>query len=330
MMIHWQLLFLNVTFTLMVVARKTKLSSNAVIFYNVYIPSADEAAPPAISIVTEQLQLRDASLASNLPLFYTSIGKNYVLPNCTSCTQLQHISKGTEIETLTKLHAYCIDNSDKEVIYMHNKGSLRPTVENHQLRRMLTKSIFSKECLIDKQFASCNVCSARFSPLPHFHAPGNMWVASCSYVSKLIPPNEFEGRMFDVLKSAPKKTFGRLTNLHSFEVGTERFSAEHWIHSHPDVVPCDVYPGIFVWSYGAIPSNNNWTPNLVDAPRFSIDAYKIEGLNSKSMIERKVAPWFSLSGRIHEWMVLYGKIPHEESWTWDFYQKSNTTNQFRD
>lgn len=53
----------------------------------------------------------------------------------------------------------------------------------------MDRAIFSRQCLDLPR--ECSVCSARFSPVPHPHNAGNMWVARCSYIVKLIPPFEF-------------------------------------------------------------------------------------------------------------------------------------------
>ena len=36
----------------------------------------------------------------------------------------------------------------------------------------------------------CDVCSLRFSPLPHQHVSGNMWLARCSYVERRVEINQ--------------------------------------------------------------------------------------------------------------------------------------------
>ena len=90
----------------------------------------------------------------------------------------------------------------------------------------------------------CNVCSAHFSPVPHFHTHGNIWAAKCSYVLKLVPPNVFAKEMEKVYNSAPAdlapiiQTWG--ANQEHL-MGRGRFANEHWVHSHPSVQPCDLY-----------------------------------------------------------------------------------------
>ena len=171
---------------------------------------------------------------------------------------------------------------------------------------------------------TCNVCSARFSPLPHFHTPGNMWVGSCSYISKLIHPEAFGNKMNNATERAPTNRFGKASKIAGTHVGRERHAAEHWVHSHPDVIPCDVCPGTCVWNYERLPSNDNWKPDLVYAPRFPmIEDYEEEDY-LLSVRKSAQGAWFSLVGRIHEWKALYGKVPNEKSWVWNYYNLSHS------
>jgi len=62
---------------------------------------------------------------------------------------------------------------------------------------MITKAALSDECQTVSA-DQCNVCSARFSPLPFLHSSGNHWTASCDYVSNLIPPAYFYPAMEEV------------------------------------------------------------------------------------------------------------------------------------
>ena len=93
-----------------------------------------------------------------------------------------------------------------------------------------------------------------------------MWVSKCSYVSKLIPPDIFRKKMDTIVQCAPRKRFGKTTDM-PFMVGNG-FSSGHWINSHPDVCPCDVYPGTYLWAWDRLPSNSKWKPDLKYAPRF--------------------------------------------------------------
>lgn len=106
-------------------------------------------------------------------------------------------------------------------------------------------------------------------PLTLLFCQGNFWSASCDYVRKLIPPNEFaqaQDAMYEELLQKQNKqmndsdsddVYGQqrpqqlppiLLRNDSFWVprpaslGLGRFANEVWIGSHPDVIPCDVSP----------------------------------------------------------------------------------------
>jgi hypothetical protein len=88
------------------------------------------------------------------------------------------------------------------------------------------------------------------SPVPHPHASGNMWLARCEYVQKLIDPRLFKDAMNEAVFNADiQRSVGWCL------VGRECWAAEHWIHSHPSsVMPCDLSNDeSFVWGYDHIP-----------------------------------------------------------------------------
>ena len=101
--------------------------------------------------------------------------------------------------TLSVLHSFCVKNPGKRVRGVQQN-------DDDFLRRMLTKSVFTDKCFNfqnpiskKKSTCNCNVCSARFSPLPHFHTSGNMWVADCFYVWKLIDPLLLQSKTEDAV-----------------------------------------------------------------------------------------------------------------------------------
>ena len=117
-------------------------------------------------------------------VFVRSTGKPIQIENATI---LQHDDEGDESQTLGLLCQHCVENPSDTVVYLHSKGSFHAKEENNRLRRL------SEECAhVPDQ---CNICSSRFSPLPYPHTSGNMWVAKCVYVRKLINPNEFQQKI---------------------------------------------------------------------------------------------------------------------------------------
>jgi hypothetical protein len=173
------------------------------IFYNVYI--RPEEPNKGLRIVREQLRdrahqksLRDATL------YYTLIGAtNVTFPPCEFCVELASVETGDEVITLQKLY------------YIHNKGSYTNSTGNEVLRKVLTKAVFSKECYDmpkAQEVGDCNLCSAQFTILPFHSTVRNFWVGECSYISKLIPPNQFtkakEDLMDKVLSNASWEHIG--------------------------------------------------------------------------------------------------------------------------
>jgi hypothetical protein len=130
---------------------------------------------------------------------------------------------------------------------MHSKGSYHNNPTNEVLRPLLTSAIFSDKCLAAAP-TECDVCSARFSPLPQWHAPGNMWVAPCSYVRNLVSPKAFPTLVNKAVQEARQV-------YHWAEPGTQReplvgqgrFANEHWVHTYPTVKPCDLYTIPWTW-----------------------------------------------------------------------------------
>ena len=201
------------------------------VFYNLFVNNKKDASR-VMDIVSEQ---KSFLLPEYHKSFYVqSMGG--VQLNITNTTILGHRPKGNEVITLHSLWKFCKKNPQTEkVVYLHSKGSFHPKPKNTRLRKFLTAGALSEECaLVGTQ---CNVCSTRFSPLPHPHTPGNMWLARCDYIRKLIDPLQFEETMNSIYSARTNTTqCKRMDDIsESSCVGLGRFSAEHWVHSHPSV-----------------------------------------------------------------------------------------------
>ena len=270
------------------------------VFYNLYVKRESDMKRVS-QIVQEQFREVD-------PSYHTVVHVNSIgvpMPSISNFTSAKVIEigqspKGSELDTLRSLWEYCKFNPDNNVIYLHSKGSFHPTRANNQLRRFITTGALSRECaeLPD----TCNVCSSRMSPMPHPHTSGNMWLARCSYVrNHLMEPFLFQEEM-----GPNKGDCG----------GAERFSAEHWVHSHPSVRPCDLYTQPdFVWNYGKIPSTERLAQNLhlAQAPRFAHDSYLIPGVCDGAG---------SLQHRLDEYERIYRTTPDRSWWGWEFFNHS--------
>jgi hypothetical protein len=320
-------------------------NNNIPIFYNLYVANASDA-DRVFKFVTEQLSLRDPTI--HYPIFVNTIGYNNNNNNnnrdgdftsklstkISNVIHLQHYDDANEKVTLQALWEYCnkVTNntsttkpaSSKKVVYLHSKGSYSSTEENEKLRWFLSLGALSKECSRISSLPStlpCNVCSSRFSPIPHPHTSGNMWLADCYYVSKLLPPINFATRMRAFKHKGTPACTGRM-----------RWAAEHWIHSHPTVKPCDLYNNrSFLFNYENLPdlrgktttmvSNNNNDDDddndkdiftLQSAPRYDLSTFSATGVCNKTGVG-------TLHDRLEEYQKLYHLEPDSSWWGWRFW-----------
>ena len=268
---------------------------NIPVFYNLFVKN-EEDAPRVMDIVKEQF--KKSLPGVHYPIYVNSIGthldfnSNYGSGDGSDATNTKPLNTterpieilgryetADEHVTLKALWDYCVkpQNKHKKVVYLHSKGSFTNSQNNGKLRRFLTAGALSKECATIGSNASkkgtgnsysCNMCSSRFSPVPHPHTSGNMWLAKCSYVKKLIDPEQFEAAM-ESLEHDDGEEFLACD-------GRGRYSAEHWVHSHPSVKPCDLYTDpSFTWNYDGIPAVKQFKKNLKlqAVPRFDLETY---------------------------------------------------------
>jgi len=257
-----------------------------------------------VKIAHEQLATRGLSNWRTVSIEYTTIGTDVEL-GCRNCNHQQHMAVGNETLTMQALYEHCWAHPSERVAYMHNKGSFHNTDVNILLRHAHMKSMFAPGGC-SAMPATCSVCSPVFSPSPHFHTSGNMWVAQCEYIKRLQPPKRFEAMMSTIHTDAPP-----------WAVGRDRWSSEHWVHSHPSVRPCDTYSGLFTWGYENVP-RPGWNVNLTMAPRYPLQHYEnfVYGGANASL------PPFQLADRLAEWRLLYAEVPSKDSWIWAYHNAS--------
>jgi hypothetical protein len=304
----------------------TSSSSNATTsdtltaFYHVFQADASGGETLSASIVREQLSVAMSSVAFGAiqKLNFVFVGPDNsgipALLNCSVCQQLEHRANGDEALTLQHVFDHCKQNPAGRVLYMHSKGSFHNTPENVVFRRFITKGAWSDACQTMPQ--ACSACASRFSPLPHHHFPGNIWVARCDYVSRLIPPVQMEAAMERVASQVTAAQWSDFLKRPDM-IGRGRFSSEHWLSSHPSLVPCEVYPRAdYTWgeSTGQIPQNwkssggsTDWTPTLQTFPRpgTNLSGYCQKGCD---LDLDKVKAW-----RTFEWQQLYPAAPLQTS-----------------
>jgi hypothetical protein len=292
-----------------------KTTGKLAIFYNIFTAPGNSTL--TLGIVKEQLTTWRASNVTNATLYYNLLGEKIHIP-CKSnekCSLLEHTENGDEIGTLQELHEYCKNNPQDAVIYIHNKGSFHPNEENTLMRRVLTKAVFLDACTgLKRDDNSCNVCSARFSPIPHWHSPGNMWVAQCDYIRNLIAPKLFPTHVDKAVEEAKRRWEWKVS--HPSSLGQGRFASEHWVHTHPNVNPCELYSSDhWVWGYTCtLRLDVNGKFERARAPRFPISTYYRPYKQFKQL-----PMWISLLYRLFELRMLYNETPTADSWVWDFY-----------
>jgi hypothetical protein len=330
-------------------AAPTTVATNIPVFYNLFLrPDADEAETERIrALVTDQLSYLIPDV--HYPIYVHSIGGELpiAIPNATLLGR--HPNGAQEVVTLQSLWEYCRGHPHEAVVYLHSKGSYHATPQNEHLRTLLTLGALSPECAAyvggvaiaggnataapgpdagramnertrptwrdEKGNWQCNHCSSRFSPFPHPHTPGNMWMAKCSYVATLIEPAAFAGRM--KTKHFPRLVrYRKARKFPPYVVGQKRFAAEHWVASRgASLQPCDLYPSKkFLWGYRGIPKNlkrgdisssSSSSPifDLQPAPRFRYEVWA--GRNG-----RRISPYLSgLAHRWEEYEILYNETP---------------------
>jgi hypothetical protein len=282
--------------------KETTLVQRVPVFYSLFVKSQKDA-PRVRNIVMEQF----SSLLPEHEVYMHSIGVQ--LGNISFVTKhLGHHEQGTEIITLHSLWQYCSNHTDAKVVYLHAKGSSNNNRQNTALRPFLTVGALSRECL--SLPATCDVCSSRISPIPHPHTPGNMWLARCSYINKLIDPNLFEAEMESVQR--------QLLHVPQSCVGRGRYAAEHWVLSHPSARPCDLCSSSnYVWSYANVP-RQDFVRDLVPAPRFELPKYYFPNIPCE---------WSGTSAkeRLYEYLELYNETPTASWWGWRFFNNSEST-----
>ena len=301
-----------------------------------------------------------------------------------------HFPEANEDVTLQDLYDFCKVHEKARVIYLHSKGTFHynhPTTSNNNTtttnknnnnsnkpgefvtqdrwRQLLTAAATSRHCLEQQTMTGkqekenrrnfvCDTCSLLMQPLPSCHYPGNMWVASCRYIQKLVPPMGFDTVMDRrVVKSFKhfRDTRGTL-QTHFFPqmphmMGRKRFASEHWLGSHPSLLhPCHVtsIANLSQWLHPL--SQDKPQPKqrhtLLDnqqiqeeplhmvpahpAPGFPIDheqwdfyRYGIRGPTVLHNDTLRRQDYFLLPGQLLKWYQLYGAAPPLQSWVWHWF-----------
>ncbi|KAL7543967.1 hypothetical protein ACHAWF_007493, partial [Thalassiosira exigua] len=326
--------------------------TSVILFYNLFIPDEDEGAKHAIEVITEQLGQIASSIQKlendkrSAALFYNSIGNARAFPEdkmkslCSSlhpqlsCREIGRYETASESVTLQDIYDFCQneDNAESRVTYIHSKGSYHQTEVNANWRRALTDAVVHPDCLSPSD-DRCNVCGAQFYTRFSTIFPGNMWTAKCAYVKRLLPP--IEGGEYDkrkkesIMKFLRYRLWGVLKSTLMKDrmdyFGLGRFRLEHWIGSHPSIMPCELHrlnatfermvtgnirQDNYEWGMG--PRRNE----ILATDESPVARERLEKDNDAQLRE-----YFFLPGNLLKWFTLYGPegIPSSSSWAWKFF-----------
>jgi hypothetical protein len=269
----------------------------------------------SLGVITEQLDQWQASRYGTATLYYTHLGDTTVpfpCPRTGDCQLLARKPTGWERETLSKLQEYCQEHPDHHVIYLHSKGSFHPSEANDRLRNLITLAALSPQCYQGLVATKCNICSARFAPIPHWHAPGNMWTAKCYYIKQLYPIMTFEQKVSEIVETIFTEN---CTTCYDWAMGSDRYSSEHWVHTHPRVYPCDVLKNQrYMHGYD----------NLDDIiPPFSLERAPRTFPDMKPHLKHMPVEQTRLTYRITELHLLYNETPARNSFVRKWYKENH-------
>ena len=141
-----------------------------------------------------------------------------------------------------------------------------------------------------------------------------MWLASCRYVAKLLPPPQFQKGMDTYWGALGFDKGGRL--MGTPWVGTGRFAMEHWVHSHPSVRPCDVSEKPLELLDDMIQlSSGGFNSSVATAAPRIVAAHPGAGeaLNEQHGLRNARANKRNFTTIMGEWRTLYGAVPPESS-----------------
>jgi hypothetical protein len=168
-----------------------------------------------------------------------------------------------------------------------------------------------------------------FQPLPALHFPGNMWIAQCAYVNRLLSPEEYhiQRRPIDRWMEEQANRSTVFFPLEAHYTGRRRYESEHWLGSHPDLIPCDISQrsaNLYYW----LQTDRNFEEEFVGgmAPRHGWQngdwiwySYVWHNATLFRDVVARVQDVFLLRGVLFRFWSLYGSIPATDSWIWKWF-----------
>ena len=334
--------------------------ASIIIFYNLFVPPNQHDAAHAFEIVEEHLRQVASPLSAptqtskaepKAVLFYNLIGgtgdgnEGGDIPQlCRDihprfhCEQLNYYSNASESATLRNLHEYCSlqpDGTTKRVTYLHPKGSFHSHGRQTLWRRMLTDAALHPNCT-DPPDDRCTVCGAQYYPIFGSMFPGNMFTASCSYVKQLLPP--VEGGEYERRREKSIRQFfllrleGVLQNTFGFHqdvfFGLDRYQWEHWVGSHPALLPCEMHSPKMSFMDMAMQEvtdedvrprkrslEKQWSLGPNRLMTFDIPGQSPKWLN-RNDDEGNFRQYYLTAGHLIRWIEQYQQVPALDSWVY--------------
>lgn len=162
--------------------------------------------------------------------------------------------------------------------------------------------------------------------------PGNMWTSKCSYVKRLLSPRdggEYDAKKREgVIDFLKMRLYGVLDatlledRIDYFGLG--RYRLEHWIGSHPSIVPCEMHRTNITLGYmvgGGVNETRDYEWGM--GPRREWVVPEIEGAQDRLKADDEAAfrEYYLLAGNLLKWFTLYGSdgVPGGDSWVWKFF-----------
>eukprot|EP00523_Entomoneis_sp_CCMP467_P013346 CAMPEP_0168792226 /NCGR_PEP_ID=MMETSP0725-20121227/14408_1 /TAXON_ID=265536 /ORGANISM="Amphiprora sp., Strain CCMP467" /LENGTH=468 /DNA_ID=CAMNT_0008842859 /DNA_START=218 /DNA_END=1621 /DNA_ORIENTATION=+ len=317
-----------------------------VIFYNVFVPDNTTAkrSETAKKVILEQLQqvakcsLLHKKNTTNVHVRFVSIGANdtgtIILKHCQNmglqCEHLEHHQQGFENKTLVHLHHHCTKHARDRIIYMHNKGSFNQEgtdpfwAGQGNWRRSMTHAATSSHCDKGLSDNSCDVCGLFFQPLPYHHFPGNIWTTQCSYIQKVHKWDVLEAKRAGMVEKMQKQgKFAPLLWPPTIAMigGGDRFMAEYWIGSHPNMRPCQVARNISLAYWKEANRDPATEFELSHSPTVPFahqgwDFYRFASTRQEILNNTmdRLRDFYLLQGSLYKWREIYKEIPHKNSW----------------
>ena len=142
-----------------------------------------------------------------------------------------------------------------------------------------------------------------------------MWAAKCSYVRNLYEPRKYGDALEKMYNDTVLHPILGNTTYACMQpdywspshTGRGRHAMERWAYSHPDVRPVSSINGKKI---PKVPYD--FTPSLANVP--FTDRQRI-GFNTRSFS----TAFARLEGRLFEWKHIYGRVPNQDSWIYEYY-----------